>query len=223
MLYVGAAASVNAAKGQVNSEERRGWKFAYVSSFDIAEFNYGPYVQRLKSSGARIVQLFGSAGMGVRFAQAFKDADYKPDVFLLNPTYYDDEFAGAGSVVDGSVVGIDFVPLEEAASSPELRLYLKWLQQISPGAKATYFGLYAWSAMRLFVEQATALGGQLTRANLIKRFKAVHNWTANGLHAPQDVGGKVSGKCIRFLHVNDGKWSPYGGTAYHCGGLSSTS
>jgi hypothetical protein len=28
MLYVGAAASVNAAKGQVNSEERRGWKFA---------------------------------------------------------------------------------------------------------------------------------------------------------------------------------------------------
>ncbi|WP_209716950.1 ABC transporter substrate-binding protein [Marmoricola sp. OAE513] len=221
MLYVNAAASVQAAKGQVRSEENRGWKFALVRSFDIAEFNYGPYVQQLKSSGARIVQLFGSADMGVRFARAFDAAGYKPDVFLLNPTYYDPAFANGGSVVDGSVVYVDFTPLEEAGSSPELRLYKQWLAQVAPGATPTYFGLYAWSATRLFAEQATALGGQLTRANLVKRFRAVHGWTANGLHAPQDVGGKKSARCVRFLQVKGGSWRPYGGTKYHCGGLSS--
>ena len=221
MLYVNAAASVNAAKGQVKSEENRGWKFAYVAGFDIAEFNYGPYVQQLKSTGARIVQLFGSVDMGVRLAKAFKASGYKPDYFLLNPTYYDRKFA-SDSAVEGAVVGIDFVPLEEASKSPELQLYIQWLNQVSPGAVPTYFGLYAWSATRLFAERAVALGGNLTRPSMVQAIKRVRAWTSNGLHAPQDVGGKVSARCVRFLQVKNGAYVPFGPTKYLCGGLSPT-
>lgn len=219
MLYVGVSASVDGAKLQIAGEKKRGWKFVYESSFDIAEFNYGPYVQRLKETGARIVQLFGSADMAVRFARAFKAANYKPDFFIMNATSYDKNFEAAGADVNGSIIYVDFTPLAEASSNPELRTYLQWLQQVAPGARPTYFGMYAWSAARLFVERAAALGGDLNRANLIKSIKGVHTWTANGLHAPQDVGGKKPSKCWRFLQIQGGQWKPYGPARYTCGGL----
>ncbi|MET3961517.1 ABC-type branched-subunit amino acid transport system substrate-binding protein [Marmoricola sp. OAE513] len=221
MVYVNASAGVDAAKGQVRAEEKRGWKFVYVSPFDIAEFNYGPYVQNMKSKGVRIVQMYGSAEMGVRMARAMESAGFKPDLFINTAVMYDKNYASGGKAVDKSVVVAGFTPFEDAAQNPEMRLYLKWLQQVAPGAQPTYPGLYAWSAARLFVERATALGGRLTRANLVASLKQVHRWTANGLHAPQDVGAKKAAGCVRFLQVTSGKWSSYGGDKYHCGGITS--
>ena len=61
---------------------------------------------------------------------------------------------------------------------------------MKPGATPTFFGLFAWSAARLFVEQATKLGGKLSRSSLVTSLKGVNNWTANGMHAPQPVGAK---------------------------------
>jgi ABC-type branched-subunit amino acid transport system substrate-binding protein len=223
MLYVNAAAAVAGALGQVRAETRAGWKFAYTSSFDIAEFNYGPYVEQLKSHGVKLVQLFGSSDMAVRMARAFQAANYKPDLYLMNATSYDRIFAGGGSAVEGAVLYIDFAPIEEMSSNPELALYNRWLQQVSPGSVPTYFGLYAWSAARLFAEQATILGGKLTRANFVNQLRTVHNWTANGLHAPQDVGGKIVTKCARFIQLHNGRWQPYGGSTYYCGARVSSS
>ncbi|MCW2787126.1 MAG: amino acid/amide transporter substrate-binding protein family [Marmoricola sp.] len=221
MLYVNAAASVGGALDEVRAEKRRGWKFAYTSSFDIAEFNYSPYVQQMKSKGVKLVQMFGSAQMAIGIAQAMQSADFHPDIYMMNATQYDPAYAAAGSPVEGSIITADFTPIEDMAKVPELALYNQWLQQIKPGAVPTYFGLYAWSAARLFVQQAVALGGKLTRPNMINSIRSVHSWTANGLHAPQDVGGKRVSRCWRFIQLHQGKWVPYGGTGYHCGGVVS--
>ena len=48
--------------------------------------------------------------------------------------------------------------------------------------------MFAWSAARLFVERAIALGGKLSRAGLLADLAKVDNWTANGMHSPQHVG-----------------------------------
>ena len=73
----------------------------------------------------------------------------------------------------------------------EMALYRSWLDQVSPGAVPNYYGLYAWSAARLFVEEAVALGGKLDRAALVAAHrKGVKDWTGNGLHVPQQVGAK---------------------------------
>jgi ABC-type branched-subunit amino acid transport system substrate-binding protein len=220
MIYVNAAASVENAKVQQAVEEKRGMKFVYSSSFDVAEFNYGPYVQQMKQRGVRWVQFVGSSDQAVRLARAMQENAFAPDVFLLDPTAYDPLFAKAGSPVEGAFVFVDFTPFEEAARSSEMRLYLQWLREVSPGAAPSYFGLFAWSAARLFAEQATALGGGLTRSRLVSSLRRVHGWSANGLHAPQDVGGKVNSNCWRFLRLHDGRWVPAGGTAYLCRGSS---
>lgn len=221
IVYVNEAASVQNAKVMREAGEKRGMTFVYSSSFDVAEFNYSPYVQRMKDKGVRVAQFVGSSDQAVRLARAMEGANFRPDVFLLDPTAYDPAFVrSGGSAVDGALVFVDFTPFEETTSSAELRLYLQWLQQVSPGAVPSYFGLFAWSATRLFVEQAVALGGRLTRANLVSRVRQVHGWTDHGLHAPQDVGGKVNSNCWRFLQLRDGRWRPVGGSHYLCRGAT---
>jgi ABC-type branched-subunit amino acid transport system substrate-binding protein len=219
MIYVNEAASVQNAQVMQAAGEKRGMTFVYSSPFDVAEFNYTPYVQRMKDKGVRVVQFVGSSDEAVRLARAMQGAGFRPDAFVLDPTAYDPTFVrGGGSAVGGALAFIDFTPLEEAASNAELRLYLQWLHEMSPGAVPSYFGLFAWSATRLFVEQAVGLGGRLTRTSLVTRVRGVHGWTDRGLHAPQDVGGKSNSNCWRFLQLRDGRWVPVGGRGYLCRG-----
>lgn len=218
MVYVNAGPSPLNARTQQLVAERRGMRFVYTAGFDIAEFNYGPYVQQMKQKGVRWVQFVGSADQAVKLARAMQQASYKPEVFLLDPTAYDPQFTHGGDAVDGAFVFIDFTPFEESARSSELRLYQQWLRQVAPNAAPSYFGLFAWSAARLFVERAAALGGRLDRARLVASIRGVHAWTGNGMHAPQDVGGKVNSSCWRFLRLHGGHWRPAGGTAYLCRG-----
>jgi hypothetical protein len=112
------------------------------------------------------------------------------------------------------------VPFEEASSHPETALYLDWLQATKPGAVPDFFGVYAWSAARLFVEQAAKLGGKLSRASLVTAVRGVDNWTANGLHSPQHVGPKHTGECFRLLQVKGGKFVPLGSTRFTCHGTT---
>ncbi|MGN6780595.1 MAG: ABC transporter substrate-binding protein, partial [Marmoricola sp.] len=219
MIYVNAAASVQNARTQQAVEERRGMHFVYSASFDVAEFNYTPYVQRMEQAGVRWVQFVGSTDEAVRLARAMQNSSFHPEVFLLDPTAYNDTFVqSGGTAVEGASVFIDFTPFEEAADNAELRLYEAWLQQVAPGAKPSYFGLFAWSAARLFGQEAAALGGRLDRARLVDRVRGVTGWTDRGLHAPQAVGPKVNSSCWRILRLENGHWRPSGGRSYLCHG-----
>lgn len=100
---------------------------------------------------------------------------------------------------------------------------MTWLQQVKPGASPQFFGVFSWSAARLFTELATGLGGQLTRQSLIDAIKKENQWTGEEIHAPQPVGSKGANECVRFIQLNNGRWSPLGGTKYRCSDLTSTS
>ena len=140
---------------------------------------------------------------------------------MLDPTAYTTEFVqNGGDAVEGTTLFINFTPFEEASSNKEMALYLSWLDQVSPGAVPSFFGVFAWSAARLFVEQSLKLGGKLSRATLVDSLKKVDNWTANDLTAPQHVGSKATGDCWRFIQLSGGSWKPVGGTKYTCAGTT---
>ena len=224
MVYLNAGAAGENGQLQPKAMKARGMKFVYVQGIDTAEFNYAPYVQGLKDNGARHVQFLGGIPQYVRLAQTMQQQGYKPDVYVVDPTaYHPDYLEGAGSAAEGTVAFINFVPFEEAASNAEMQLYLQWLQQTKPGATPDFFGLFAWSAARLFVEQASKLGGKLTRPALVQAMRGVTKWTANGMHSPQEVGPKRTGECWRFVEVKGGKWVPIGGTKYTCAGITEVS
>ncbi|WP_166391031.1 ABC transporter substrate-binding protein [Nocardioides ochotonae] len=220
MLYVNAGASSENAKYQAAAMGKQGMSFVYVQGLDVAEFNYAPYVQAMKDKGVEYVQMIGASAQFVRMAQAMKQQVFEPEVFMLDPTAYTKEYVGGGADVEGTKLFINFTPFEEQARNKELQLYLSWLNQVKPGAQPSFFGLYSWSAARLFVERSTALGGKLSRSTLVADLKGVSKWDANGLHAPQNVGAKRTGDCWRFLELKGGRWVAAGGTAYSCKGTT---
>jgi ABC-type branched-subunit amino acid transport system substrate-binding protein len=218
IIYVREAAAVETAKYTRRVEERRGMRFVYESTFDVAEFNYAPYVQAMKDRGVRLVQFIGSSDQAVRMARTMQTYQFQPDVFVQDATAYNQSFlTTGGSAVEGAYVYVNFLPFEAAGTNQEMRLYRTWLQQVAPGAVPTYFGLFAWSAARQYAEQAQALGSDLTPANLVRRIRAVTSWTDHGLHAPQPVGPKKNSSCWRFLRAQHGRWVPIG-SGYLCHG-----
>ncbi|GAB3771586.1 ABC-type branched-subunit amino acid transport system substrate-binding protein [Nocardioides ginsengisegetis] len=221
MLYINAGAAAENGKLQAEAMGKRGMHFDYVQGIDISEFNYAPYVQQMKDKGVEYVQMIASTAQFVRLAQAMQQQGFKPEVFMLDPTAYTKDYVeSGGDAVEGTTLFINFTPFEEASSNKEEQLYLSWLQQVKPGAEPSFFGLFSWSAARLFVERATALGGKLSRPALISDVAKVDGWTANGLHSPQHVGPKHTGDCWRFIQLQHGRWVPVGGTKYTCNGVT---
>lgn len=221
MLYINAGAAVENGKQQAAAMDKRGMNFTYVQGIDISEFNYAPYVQQMKDKGIEYVQMIASTEQFVRLAQAMQQQGFEPDVFMLDPTAYNNNYVEqGGETVEGTTVFVNFTPFEEAASNQELQLYTSWLQQVKPGTEPGFFGLFSWSAARLFVERAAALGGRLSRDALVADVAKVDNWTANGLHSPQHVGPEQTGECWRFLRLENGTWKPVGGSKYRCNGLT---
>jgi ABC-type branched-subunit amino acid transport system substrate-binding protein len=223
MLYINAGAASENARTQVAAMSNRGMHFDYVQGIDISEFNYSPYVQQMKDKGIEYVQMIGATAQFVRLAQAMQQQGFEPEVFMLDPTAYNRDFVeSGGDAVEGTTIFINFTPFEEAASNKELQLYMSWLQQVKPGAEPSFFGLFSWSAARLFVERAAALGGKLSRPSLLAAIGQVDDWTANGMHSPQHVGPRHTGECWRFIRLQHGRWVPVGGARYSCSGTTSS-
>jgi ABC-type branched-subunit amino acid transport system substrate-binding protein len=222
-FYTNAGAAAQNAKAQVSAMEKRGLKFPVVQGIDIAEFNYSTYVQQMKDNDIDVVFFTSDSTYSVRLRQAMAQQGYKPKLYLRDPTDYNPTFVQqGGSAVEGTTVFTNFVPFEEAANNPEMATYVGSLKQVKPSANPLFFGVFSWSAGRLFTDLATKLGGKLSRASLLAEVKKVNDWTGNGMHAPQPVGSKGTGECWRFIQLTGGQWKPVGGTKYACNGLSSS-
>ncbi len=220
-LYINAGAAVQNAKLQVSAMTKRGLKFLYVQPIDVSEFNYATYVQQLKDRGVEGVFWLGAYQQSVRLRQAMAQQGYTPKIYIRDPTDYNPEYVSSGgSAVDGTVIFLNFVPFEEASSNPEMSLYLNYLRQVSPSADPAFFGVFSWSASRLFATLANELGGDLSRETLIAKIRGTKNWTANGLTSPQQVGPKQTGECWRFIQLKAGKWGSVGSSKYSCNGTT---
>jgi ABC-type branched-subunit amino acid transport system substrate-binding protein len=193
--------------------------WVYTAAIDVAEFNYGPYVQQMKSKGVQYVEFLGAYQQSARLAQAMQSAGFKPEVLMYDPSVYDPGFIKqGGSAVEGAYFFVNFTPLNE--SQPELDLYKRWLQQVAPGAQPTFFGMFAWSAAKLFVEKSLELGGKLTRASLVAAVKGSDGWTGGGMHSPMSVGSKHPPVCVRWMTIKGGQFVSYT-PKYTCGGYTS--
>jgi ABC-type branched-subunit amino acid transport system substrate-binding protein len=219
VLYINAgAAPVNAGAFRA-AWEKAGWNIDYYQGIDVSEFNYAPYVQQMKDKGIKLVNYTGPYQDTVKLLDAMKQQGFEPDVYVQDSTIYDDRFVEeAGSNADG-VFAYSTTKLFDDYSVKEMALYRSWLDQVKPGAVPNYYGLYAWSAARLFVEQAVGLGGKLSRASLVDALTKVKNWTGNGVHAPQQVGSKTTANCQSILQLDGGTWKQVSPGDFMCAPL----
>ncbi|MBC9734825.1 ABC transporter substrate-binding protein [Nocardioides marmotae] len=222
MFYVNAgAAPANAASFRA-AWEKNGWDVKVFEAIDTAEFNYAPYVQQAKDAGARLVNYTGPYQFTVRLQQAMKQQGFEPEIFLQDATVQDQRYVDeAGADGEGTYV-YSQTPLFDDYSVAEMKLYRSWLQQVDPGAQPNTYGVFAWSAARLFVEQAIALGGRLTRDALVQRMARVEDWTGNGIHVPQQVGAETTADCASIIQLRNGTWKKVSPGEYLCGSMTNT-
>ncbi|MDP3968383.1 MAG: ABC transporter substrate-binding protein [Nocardioides sp.] len=219
LVFINAGAAPDSAESMRRAWTKSGWKVKYFQGIDIAEFNYAPYVQKFKDNGVQMVVYIGNYQNTVKLQQAMKQQSYKPKVFLQDGTVYDSRYVEqAGDLAEGTYSYIAWEMFEDERVK-EMVLYRQWLNQIDPGAVPTGFGLFAWSASRLFVEEARKLGGKLTRASLVDGLGKVRAWDANGLHVPQAVGPKTTTPCAKIIQFRGGKWQQLSRGKFECGRL----
>lgn len=222
-LYLEVGGSPDLAKSYSEVAAATGFGVQLLQGISATEFNYAPYVQQLKDKDVQYVQFVGANLHATRLAQAMTQQGYKPRIFVVTQTQYNNAYIEAGGdSVDGT-----YLPLPHAlfagSSNAELNLYRSWLAQVNPSAEPTTFGVFAWSATRLFVEKAIGLGGKLSRDTLIEAVRSERSWDANGLHSAMNVGGKTTYKCLDIVQLDGDTWKKVSGSKYLCGSLVRTS
>jgi ABC-type branched-subunit amino acid transport system substrate-binding protein len=206
LVYINAGASVANALAYKATMQALGYDFVYTQPIDVTAINYAPYAAKMKSLGVSLVQFEGTAQFAVRLQRAMNDQGLHP-VFVMDSVAYDPVFVEtARNELDGMYTYVDTALVEEQARNPEMQRYLTWLARVAPGAKPSFFGIFAWGAMKLFSELAVQLGGRLTRQSLLAAIRDTHSFTADGLFAPQDVGTKNTSPCQAVVQLQHGAW-----------------
>ncbi len=191
-----------------------------VIDIQVAESNYSAFVIELKRNNVTWVSFQGAYQQAIRLAQAMRQQNYWPEVYLLQANVYTPDFLElGGDSIEDAYVQIVSVMGEEVSQHPELQKYSQWVQQVKPGARATALGAYGWSITKLFLQEVEKLGPAPTRAKLIEAMSRVRAWDGFGIHPPQDIGGRTPSDCMIVLQVRGGKFTrvhPAGG-GFDCG------
>ncbi len=204
---------LNQAVTKSNADRRKqvwesvGFDFIYEAEVQVLEANYTRFVSEMESRGVQYVTMVADYQNLVRLQKTMKQQGYVPKVRDWDSVAYDSEYLGDAASVEGSFIFLNNAMFEEASKTPEMKLYLEWLQKAAPGAKPDYFGLYAWSAYRLMQKLTTQIGPELTRPKLLAALKATKTWNANGLHGPHQIGAKLPSSCNIYLQVKGGKFA----------------
>ena len=171
---------------------------------------YTPLVQAIKQNNS---------------TYALNSVDYKADVLLRKEAQiqgvnsvkvwdcalqcYDRRLVEeGGDAVEGQYVTLFFVPFEEAKQNKSVNNYLK---NVGGKDKADGFGAQAWTAGLFFrdvVNNVVKADGDngLTRARFLEEAAKIHDFTADGMLGPTDVGGRKVSPCGLIMQVKNGKF-----------------
>jgi len=204
------------------TEELMGYRWVADVRVSPTEVNSGVTAQRLKAAGARYVAFEGRPDQAASLARSLRSAGWTPQVFAPDATAYDAGFLEqAGEALAGGwvYVGVSSAVVEEIADNDALQLYAQWLRRVAPDARPTVTGQRAWGAAALLVQQLVELGPRPTRAGFLALMPQVRAFTAGGLFAPEDVGGKRPSDCVAVLRAVSGRFVRFtpSGTGYRCG------
>jgi ABC-type branched-subunit amino acid transport system substrate-binding protein len=139
------------------------------------------------------------------------------DVKMEWPNGYDqDTLKNFADQMEGVYFGLQHVPFEAIATSPEMQLYSDQLHKLYPNESLGEESLYGWEMAELFVTGLKKAGKNPTRKAVIDDLNKISNFTANGLVPPIDwttqhhAGGHYD--CTAVVQVQHGKFVPVFGT-----------
>jgi len=168
-----------------------------------------PVVQVVKDNGSTFVENGSSLGIMVQLRREAKlQGVDSVKVWACNQGCYDAEFLKEGGAdVEGTYSGIPTLPfLTEYKLNPTLK---KLVKALGGPEKMNANGINAFVAALLFqeaAEKAVADGGTLTRQSFLDALAGIHDFDADGIIGPMDIGDREPNRCHVVVQVKDGKW-----------------
>jgi len=207
ILYLNQAVTVSNAAARKTAWKSVGFNWVYDQVVQVVQPNYTSFVQNMKNMGVQYVTFVGDFQNIIRLQKSMREQSFFPKVRDWDSVAYSPQYLQVDAqAVEGSFIFVNTGMFEEANSNPEMQLYLTWLQRAAPGAVPDYFGIYAWSAYRLFQKIATDIGPDITRAKVLAALKATSTWTDYGMHGPQQTGAKKPTVCNLYMQVKNNKF-----------------
>lgn len=216
-ITLNAGASVQNGNQRIQALTKMGYTFVYTTQVQVVESNYSPYVQAMQQKGVEFIDMLADYQSIVRLQKAMQQASWFPQVRVWDSVAYSPNYLAQGetavqsqppgcndvlkSVPCPAYVFLNTALFAEASGNPEMQLYESWLQRVAPGAQPDYFGMYAWSAGRLFQKAATMVGAKLTRKALFTALQGIHSWNDYGMHTAHDIGAKREGNCTLYVEI----------------------
>jgi ABC-type branched-subunit amino acid transport system substrate-binding protein len=188
-----------------NAAESIGYKYVYHRALGTTETNFTSDILRMKSDGARIVDMPGTSLTAVvDFLQQAAQQNFRPVAVIGSQSTYDPRFfTDIGATNAGNLVmALPYAPyLEPDTSVPMLQTFLDSYAKTHPGSQTNSFGLNAFAAGLYFEQAMKAMGSDPTRTGLQTQLAAVKSFDADGLLAAADVGAKTPSPCVVIIGV----------------------
>jgi ABC-type branched-subunit amino acid transport system substrate-binding protein len=180
-----------------------GIKVAVLQSQPVVVDNYRPYMEQLKSVGAKgLYQI--TAQDPTPIVTAMKDVGYTPSWIVYSVQFYGPQaLAGAKALgsFPPSYVQFGALPFELKDKYPVLQQTTDIVRSAAPSGKLTSFTLSSFSAWLLFAESAKACGSNLTMDCILSKAKNHTDWTAGGLYPPQNIVTGKASPCIALVRL----------------------
>jgi ABC-type branched-subunit amino acid transport system substrate-binding protein len=191
--------------------ESVGYSIAYERGAQTSETDFTADILRMKDAGVQFIWLSDlPVPSQAQFLSAMQQQGYKPKVVMTAGTAYDGTFFKQlpdPAAAEGMYTDMQYeLFLDTASTVPEVQLFQQWLKKTHPDAQPDLFAVFGWASASLFVDAVKTTGDQPTRQGVLDALAGIHDFDANGLIAPVDVGGKQPPECWILVQVKDGKW-----------------
>jgi ABC-type branched-subunit amino acid transport system substrate-binding protein len=202
-FYANYSATIDSTAKVVEGFSKFGFKFSCPQEYNIqGESDWKPFIQKLKSCGAKVVYFSGSPYPNFENAlTAAEQLDYRP-IWYVEANFYDEAFGkwNKDHFADKVFLRESYVPLFEADKNPATQQFLDIVKK--SGGDVNQLGEQAASAFLLWATAAKACGSDLTRDCVLTEVGKVHDWTGGGLHAKADPGANLPSNCGFLMGLN---------------------
>ncbi len=207
--------AVNYNKDQIVSTLKAvpGWEIVDEINYPAAgNVDFKLVSQRVKQSGAEVINLVGEPQNGVQMVKALNEDGLDPWI-LMETNFYTDDLLAVSDMTEKLVVRTVAHPFEEADQFPGTKAYVDMMtayQEDEPKAKIASLGVQSTSAWLLFATAVKACGTEgdkvISRECVLAEAKSVTSWTGGGMHAETNPSENMPSPCIMMLGVKDGEW-----------------
>ena len=189
--------------------QRAGYKVSYFSTVPVTQTDFTHNVVAMRNAGVQLIlidqlpQNYAGA-----LLKALNQQNFHPKLVIGTAAYSKELVPSSGgpAAADGSNVEMPNALFlgEDATAIPVDAIFLKWVQQVSPGFKADYYTLAGWANAQLFVQALKAAGKNPTQGSLQQQLRKITSFNASGLLAPSNPAAGLPSTCYLIAKIVNG-------------------